>query len=152
MSSPRRLDPLLDRAKERQDKAARALSTKQSAHEQQQQRLSDLRQFRADYDNGLQAGAVINTAMLRNRAAFVDKVEQAVLAQVHAVERSRDSLEIERTRLLLASREKVVLEKLAASYLAEENKRALSRQQKELDELAGRKKPSAHTADLQEHY
>ena len=76
--------------------------------------------------------------MLANRESFRGKLKDAVVLQAQAVEHSRANAELERTRLVLASRDTKVLEKLAANYRADEARGELKREQKALDDHAGR--------------
>ncbi len=138
----RRLDPLLQRAQEREDRVAQELAKVREAQRLQEQRLEELARFKDEYHQPAPAGGTLNPALLANRQAFIERIEQAVAVQKRAVEQGRGTLEIERTRLLLASRDKQVLEKLAASYRAEEAKKEQKRAQGELDELAGRRRPA----------
>ena len=70
-----------------------------------------------------------------------------MLQQAQTVESNRAKVEAERTRLLLASREKQVLEQLAASYRAQENKVIERRDQREMDDLGARRVRLARSED-----
>jgi len=67
------------------------------------------------------------------------QVIPAVAQQTSVVDSARQHAEIERARLLIASRETKVLEKLAASYRSEESRVAEQRTQRELDDLGARR-------------
>ncbi len=142
-----RMDPLIERAKDREDHAAKKFSAQNSELSQQERRLQDLAQFREEYSGQLESGSIINPALLRNRIAFIERVEQAVSQQKEVLEKTRDRLEIERTRLMLASRDKQVLKKLADSYRGEEARVNEKRQQNILDELSSRNPPKALGSD-----
>ena len=60
---------------------------------------------------------------------------------------SEEALAIERTRLLLASRDKLVLEKLAASYRHVERQAEERRDQSVLDDLGARTHRDRQTKD-----
>lgn len=134
-----RLDPILRIKQRQQDEVAQQVAAREAAHAEQQQRLEALQRYAAEYAHQPVEGATINPALLANRLAFQEKLHQAVHLQAQAVDRSRQATEVERTRLMLASRETHVMEKLAASYRAEETRVADRRSQKELDDLAGRR-------------
>ena len=88
--------------------------------------------------------------MLANRLAFRDRLDAAVTQQVGIVDHSRQQSDIERARLMLASRETKVLEQLADSYRAQESKAAEQRVQRELDDLGGRRvRRALGTEDLE---
>ncbi|RRN55419.1 flagellar export protein FliJ [Pseudoxanthomonas sp. SGNA-20] len=144
MMQSRRIDPLLRRAQEHEDAVARELAERQRAHELQESRLEELRRYAAEY--AASQMSAISPAQLANRRAFLDRLESAVEQQSRNVDRSRERLEAERARLLLASRDKAVLEQLAASYRAQERKADERRSQREMDDLGARRVRAAQQA------
>lgn len=133
-----RLDPLLRVKQQRQDDVAREVAERDRALAEQEARLDALRRYVAEYS--APAGATVtNPALLANRLAFREKLEAAVAQQVRIVDSTREHCDVERARLLLASRETHVLEKLSASYRAEEARVAEQRTQRELDDLGARR-------------
>ncbi|WP_240125298.1 flagellar export protein FliJ [Thermomonas alba] len=144
MTRSRRLDPLLRVTQQRQDAVARELAAREKALHEQQQRLDLLKQYADSYAQApAPTGATVAPAMLANHVAFRAKLDVALQQQAQAVEASRQSREIERARLLLASRDNKVLEQLAASYRREEQRIASQREQRELDDLGSRLARSA---------
>jgi len=137
MTRSQRLDPLMRVAQQRQDDAARQLAERDRAHAEQEQRLEALRRYAAEYATA-PASVSIAPALLANRLAFRAQLDTAVERQHGIVDRSRQTLELERARLMLASRDSKVLEQLAASYRAEETRAGEQRSQRELDELGAR--------------
>ncbi|TZF90702.1 flagellar export protein FliJ [Cognatilysobacter lacus] len=135
-----RLDPILQIKQRQQDEVAQQVAAREAAHAQQQERLDALQRYAAEYTQAPTQGAMINPALLANRVAFQSKLQQAVQQQAQVVDRTRQATEVERARLMLASRETHVLQKLAASYRADETRLANVRTQKELDDIAGRRK------------
>ena len=133
----KRLIPIQRLAQKREDDQARQLAEQQKALDTQEQRLQELRRYADEY-SALPSTTTLTPALLSNRRAFVEKLDTAVLQQSKQVERARGTCDVERARLLLASREVSVLDKLAASYQAQEKKTAEQRSQKELDDHAGR--------------
>jgi flagellar FliJ protein len=133
-----RLEPLIKVVQERQDAAAREVGQRERALAEQQERLEALRRYAAEYA-APPATATIAPALLANRLAFRDRLNAAVTQQVGIVDHSRQQSDVERARLLLASRETKVLEQLADSYRAQESKVAEQRVQRELDDLGGRR-------------
>ncbi len=144
MMQSRRFDPLLRRAQDHEDTVARELAERQRAHEMQESRLAELRRYAEEYASSQMAA--ISPAQLANRRAFLDRLESAVEQQSRTVDSSRERLEAERTRLLLASRDKQVLEQLAASYRAQERKVDERRSQREMDDLGARRVRAAQQA------
>ena len=133
----RRIDPLLQRAQEQEDAIARALAERQRQLATQEFRLEELRRYAEEYANSQLSS--ISAAQLANRRAFLDRIDSAVQQQVKNVDSSRASVDVERARLLLASRDKQVLEQLAASYRAQERQVVERRNQRELDDLGARR-------------
>ncbi|GAB2525031.1 flagellar export protein FliJ [Lysobacter humi (ex Lee et al. 2017)] len=138
-----RLDPILRIKQRHQDEVAQQVAAREAAHAEQEARLDALRRYAAEYSQQPLQGGITNPALLANRIAFQAKLQEAVTQQSRIVDNTRQATEVERARLMLASREKHVLEKLAASYRAEEARVADVRTQKELDDLAGRRRAPA---------
>ncbi len=141
MNASRRLDPLLRRAQDHEDEVARELAERQQALDLQQSRLAELRQYAEEYANAQLA--TTSAAQLLNRRAFLDRLDNAVEAQTRTVDSNRERVDAERARLLLASRDKQVLEQLAASYRAQERIVADRRDQREMDDLGARRARAA---------
>ena len=137
MKQSRRIDPLLRRAQDHEDEVARALAERQQALNLHQSRLEELRRFAEEYA-GAQMAAT-SPAQLMNRRAFLDRLDSAVQQQSQTVDRNREHVDAERARLLLASRDKQVLEQLAASYRAQEKQVADRRDQREMDDIGARR-------------
>ncbi|MCD9087158.1 flagellar export protein FliJ [Stenotrophomonas sp. SY1] len=137
MSPSRRLDPLLRRAQDREDEVAKELAERQKALDVHQSRLAELRQYADEYASAQLA--TTSTAQLMNRRAFLDRLDNAVQAQSKTVDNNRERVDAERARLLLASRDKQVLEQLAASYRAQEKQVENRRDQREMDDLGARR-------------
>ena len=133
-----RLDPLLRVMQQRQDAAARDVAERERALSEQEQRLEALRRYAEEYA-ATPTNASMSPALLVNRLAFRERLNAAVVQQAGIVDQSRQLSDVERARLLLASRETKVLEKLADSYRAQESKAAEQRVQRELDDLGGRR-------------
>lgn len=137
MKQSRRIDPLLNRAQDTEDAAARVLADRQSTLAQHEAQLVELRRYADEYGNSQMSAT--SPAQLANRRAFIDRLQSAVEQQSRAVDNSRQTVEVERGRLLLASRDKQVLEQLAASYRAQERQVDERRSQRELDDLGARR-------------
>jgi len=144
MTRSQRLDPLLRVVQQRQDDAARQLAERDKAQSEQEQRLEALRRYADEYAITPQGqDGTIAPALLANRLAFRAKLDAAVAQQSKVVDHGRQQTEVERMRLMLASRDTKVLEKLAASYRSEEAKVAEQRTQRELDDLGARRSRDA---------
>lgn len=137
MTPAKRFDPLVRRAEERETTQAGKLAEKNAALGDQEQRLEHLRRYAEEYGTA-PAGAALTPALLANRNAFRERIVDALAQQQRAVETSREQCEVERARLMLASRETKVMEQLAASYRSVEARLQARRSQSEMDDLAAR--------------
>ncbi len=133
-----RLDPLIKVTQQRQDEAARTVAEREQAVREQQERLEALRRYADEYAAS-PANATISPALLVNRIAFRERLNAAVVQQAGIVDRSRQLSDVERARLMLASRQTLVLEKLADSYRAQEAQVEQAKAQRELDEIGSRR-------------
>lgn len=134
----RRLDPLLKVVQQRQDTAAREVADRDRALAEQQERLEALRRYAEEY--AAPPAASTTPALLVNRLAFRERLNAAVVQQAGIVDHNKQLSDIERMRLMLASRETKVLEQLSNSYRALETREADQRVQRELDDLSGRRR------------
>lgn len=135
-----RLDPLLRVKQQRQDDAARTVAERDRAVLEQEARLDALRQYAAEYAAPeATVGTTLAPALLANRLLFREKLDAAVDQQKRVVDTIREHADVERTRLLLASRETHVLEQLRSSYRAEESRHAEKHVQRELDDIGARR-------------
>lgn len=137
MNQSRRMDPLLRRAQDHEDEVSRDLAERQQALDTHLSRLDELRRYAEEYANAQMAAT--SPAQLMNRRAFLDRLDSAVLQQSQTVDHNRERVDAERARLLLASRDKKVLEQLAASYRAQEKQVVDRRDQREMDDLGARR-------------
>ncbi len=138
MTRSQRLNPLLRVTQQRQDTVAKMLAERDKTLAEQQQRLDTLKEYAASYSVA-PSGGTLAPAMLANHVAFRAKLDTALQQQAQVVDTSRQNCEVERARLMLASRDNKVLEQLAASYRAEESRVADRREQRELDDLGARR-------------
>ncbi|SEK50481.1 flagellar FliJ protein [Pseudoxanthomonas sp. GM95] len=134
-----RLDPLIKVTQQRQDDAARTVAEREQVVREQQERLDALRRYAEEYAAS-PANATISPALLVNRIAFRERLNAAVVQQAGIVDQSRRVSDVERARLMLASRETLVLEKLADSYRAQEAQVEQAKAQRELDEIGSRRR------------
>lgn len=140
MTRSRRMQPILALAERRQDDAARTVAVRAGELEQQQQRLEALRQYVDEYAQApaVAAGAPVHPSLLANRQAFRERLDAAVTEQAGIVEYAHQTCEKVRQVLVDASRSKLVMEKLTATYVAQEQRAADKRDQSVLDDLGAR--------------
>jgi flagellar FliJ protein len=145
MIQSKRIDPLLKRAQDHEDEVARDLAERQRVLDTHLSRLEELRRYAEEYANAQMAAT--SPAQLLNRRAFLDRLDTAVAQQRQTVDSNREKVEAERARLILASRDKAVLEQLAASYRAQEKVLVDRRDQREMDDLGARRSRLARAED-----
>ncbi|MFL9582007.1 flagellar export protein FliJ [Stenotrophomonas sp. AB1(2024)] len=141
----KRIDPLLKRAQDHEDEVARDLAERQRVLDTHLSRLEELRRYAEEYANAQMAAT--SPAQLLNRRAFLDRLDTAVAQQRQTVDSNREKVEAERARLILASRDKAVLEQLAASYRAQEKVLVDRRDQRDMDDLGARRSRLARSED-----
>lgn len=146
MTRSQRLDPLLRIKQQRQDEAAREVAERERAAAEQQARLDMLRRYAEEYAVTPAGNTTIAPALLANRLAFREKLDAAVQQQAGIVDSTLRNVEVERARLMLASRDTKVLEQLKASYRAEESRIAEQHSQRELDDLGARRARTVQAA------
>jgi flagellar FliJ protein len=145
MIQSKRIDPLLKRAQDHEDEVARDLAERQRVLDTHLSRLEELRRYAEEYANAQMAAT--SPAQLLNRRAFLDRLDTAVAQQRQTVDSNREKVEAERARLILASRDKAVLEQLAASYRAQEKVLVDRRDQRDMDDLGARRSRLARAED-----
>jgi len=141
----KRIDPLLKRAQDHEDEVARDLAERQRVLDTHLSRLDELRRYAEEYASAQMAAT--SPAQLLNRRAFLDRLDTAVAQQRQTVDNNREKVEADRARLILASRDKAVLEQLAASYRAQEKVLVDRRDQREMDDIGARRSRLARAAD-----
>lgn len=77
-----------DLAGRRSDDAADALSRQDQRLREAEQQLSELHQFRREYENR-PGGQDVNVSTLMNRQRFLHRIDQAIAQQVRDIERLR---------------------------------------------------------------
>src|SRR5690606_27178345 len=133
-----RLDPLLRVMQQRQDAAARDVAERERALSEQEQRLEALRRCAAEYA-APPTDASISPVLLVNRLAFRERLNAAVVQQAALVDQSRQPRDGQPARLLAASRATKGLQKVADSHRAHAANAPEPREQRELDDLGGRR-------------
>ncbi len=136
-----RLKPLQQLAEEREQLHARELAERQRTLAAQEQRLTEITRYAQEYAR--LAPGLVDPALLANRRAFIEKLDTALVQQRQHVESAREGCESGRARLVRASRDVAVLDRLAAGYMARELRTAELRAQRELDDHAIRRHRSS---------
>lgn len=132
----RRITPLLDLARNRENEVALVLNAKTNDLTAHEQRLRELQSYAEEY--GPPSEGITHPFLLLNRLAFRERIDNALAEVVRSVASHRENCDMERARLMLASRNTKVLENLAASYHQEELRNERKKEQAEMDEVAMR--------------
>lgn len=93
--------------------AARQLGEAQKALSVEQNRTNELLGYLHEYEH---APAVASVHWLANRAQFVAKLQEAIMAQTQRLRQAEQAVEACRTRYILARQDCQVLDRLEASY------------------------------------
>lgn len=131
-----RLQPVQRLAEGHEQRAARELGAAQQRLDQARRQLAELVDYRADYRQRFrQAGAGgMGAAKLVDFQHFLLRLDQAIEQQTQMVAQAGQELEGRRAQWF-ASRGKVkALDGVAARYVAEEQRDALRREQREQDD------------------
>jgi flagellar FliJ protein len=143
MAHPSALETLVDLAQRESDERARRLGTALKAAEEAEQKLEMLLGYRDDYARKLDTAQMegITPFAYHNFAAFVGKLDNAILGQREVLKHAQYKSSMERTAWQESERKRLsyrtLSERAAAESLRVENKR----DQKAMDEHAAR---SAH--------
>jgi flagellar FliJ protein len=135
--SSKRLMPMRMLSELRVEQAENRYLEQRRVLSQQQARLDDLGRYHGEYRRMPQGDA--RPGLLVNRAAFAERVADAVRQQSVAVDRARQSAELHQGYLANARRDAEAVEKLIARRRLLEQCRAARRLQNELDEHAARR-------------
>lgn len=132
------LQPLLDFSQHRMDSAERALVMLKQREEFERQRLTELMDYRREYQERLRGstGAGMAIHRLRDYQAFLSKLDQAVRQQETVVSQAHARWEQAHHRWLGERRKVKAFETLAQRHRGEENRRQEKRDQRLLDEQA----------------
>lgn len=143
MSRLKRLQPVKRLADDKADAAARELAAAQQRLGDQEQRLRQLQEFRAQYqrqrvDSG---GSGMDGFRLRDFNAFIGRLDQAISHQQRLIAQSQ--MEVERLRRLWTEqlRHAKAIDKVVARCAEDERQAEERRAQREADAFAQLRRP-----------
>lgn len=140
MTKPFRLQPLLDLANDRLDEAARLLGELISGEGECQRKLEALEAYRATYHARFQEAASkgMGPDAWRNFAAFLGRIDEAIVTQRTAVDTSRQATALGQ-QAWLAQRNKVkAFDTLSSRHQAVQARRMQRDEQRLSDEHAAK--------------
>jgi len=134
------LETLIELATNATDEAAKRLARAIRACEDTEQKLNMLLQYREDYYTRFQSGLTsgISMAGYRNFQLFLDKLDTAIAGQQKLVEDAKRRMDQERNAWQTNERKRMSYGTLAARMEKQEQRKADKRDQKLMDEYAGR--------------
>src|SRR3989338_123997 len=140
MAKPFSLQTLMNLAQHQNDSATRKLGQLNKQQQSAQQQLETLRQYRRDYQTRLQESTQggMDHAELRNFQEFINKLDEAIVQQLHAVEQSKVSTQTGRGEFDSTRRKLKSFGTLKQRHTDEQKKIAEKSEQKLLDEHNGR--------------
>lgn len=143
MTRSQRMKPVMRVAESREREAAKRLGESQQILEQQEQRLQELQSYRADYQRYCQerGTAGITAARFLELQRFMQQLDEAIRQQVQIIEQAEHSRDRQRQHWYDTRGKIKQIDKVIARYRDEEETVARKREQKEIDELAQRKRP-----------
>ena len=139
MAKPFSLQTLMNLAQHQNDSATRKLGHLNKQQLGAQQQLETLRQYRRDYQARLQefTRGGMDPAELRNFQEFINKLDEAIVQQIKAVEQSKVSTQAGRGEFDSARRKLKSFGTLHQRHTEEQKKVAEKSEQKLLDEHNG---------------
>lgn len=140
MTTPFRLQPLLNLALINSESATRRLGELNKQQHDIQAQLDILQQYRRDYQDRMQAASQegMDPAMLRNFQQFIYKLDAAILQQTKAVDQSKLSTQMGRGEYSNAQRKLKSFDTLQQRHFEQEQKVEAKQEQKAMDEHTGR--------------
>lgn len=140
MAKPFSLQTLMNLAQHQNDSATRKLGQLNKQQQSAQQQLETLRQYRRDYQTRLQESTQggMDHAELRNFQEFINKLDEAIVQQLHVVEQSKVSTQVGRGEFDSTRRKLKSFGTLQQRHADEQKKVAEKTEQKSLDEHNGR--------------
>ncbi len=135
-----RLQVIVDLRQEQENKALQALGDCQSKHLEMQAQLDNLRNYRQEYQQQYQqlARSGVNVRKLLDFQAFLEKLDQAVEAQLQQLQVAVDELQEKRQKWQAAHRQTLSMHKVHEAAILEEQQLVRQREQREMDEHAQR--------------
>jgi flagellar FliJ protein len=120
--------------------AAKRLGKAIKSHEETQNQLSLLIQFRNDYELRLQDGAAkgISTSQYLNFQAFINKLDGAVIGQKLVVKDAEYKINMARNQWQEYEKKRLSYDTLNNRAIASDQKKEAKREQKQTDEQAAR--------------
>lgn len=115
----------------REQHAAAVLAEAEARLNEQHQRARELDGYLADYER---PGAAVSAALLANRAQFIARLREAMVAQQHALQQAEAAVESARSRYLQVRQDRRAIDRLKEDQHRRERASEQHRQQKQIDD------------------
>jgi flagellar protein FliJ len=140
MANHSAIQTLVELATREVDESAKRLGLAMRAHEDNEQKLVMLLQYREDYANRCQQELTtgLTTQGYQNFRTFLNKLDDAIDGQREIVKRSRNNVDTEHHAWQSAERKRMSYDTLAQRAQQKENQQNSRREQKATDEYANR--------------
>jgi len=138
MTRSKRLQPVHRIAKNNEDEAARRTTESRRALAAQEVRLQELCAYREQYARQLESAAGLDAFRLHDYRAFLNRLNDAIGQQEQLLERLRAKHRQTEADWLALRTHSQAVDKLIDRYRAAEYRQEERREQRTVDELAGR--------------
>ncbi len=141
MKKSARMKPIANLAQSREQVAIRELGSQQQHLHLQQEQLSQLENYRVEYQQQFQnrGSTGMTASQFQDMQCFLNQVDKAISQQKVQVQLASQSCEQKRESWVKSHSRTQVLETVVSRYHQEEQSELNRREQKELDERAQRK-------------
>jgi len=142
MTRSERMRPVRKIADDKAEAAAKAYAALQQRLQEQQARLQQLEEFRAQYqEQRIRSGAAgIDGFRLRDYNAFVGRIDAAIRQQQHEVEQLSAAVEQKRQQWLALLSKAKAIDKVVQRYAEAERQEVQRREQQQNDAMALRRR------------
>ena len=139
MTRSKRMQPVADVARNRQQDAARQMGERQRELDRQVERLDELSSYRSEYARRFEEGPENMTGMnVRDYRLFLSRLNQAIEEQARRVEQARRELELSRGKWTASRVHDDAIHKVMDRFREDEKRQARRREQAQEDELGQR--------------
>ncbi|WP_124949958.1 flagellar export protein FliJ [Sulfuriferula thiophila] len=151
MANHSAIQTLIELASKEVDEFARRLGVAMRTHEDNEQKLTLLLQYREDYANRCQQdlSSGLSTQGYQNFRVFLNKLDDAIDGQREIIKHSQHHIEVERQAWQTAERKRMSFDTLAHRAQQQAQQQAVRREQKATDEYANRN--SANKGHIYKH-
>lgn len=136
MTKSKRFKPIAKLADSKEQHAAQILGKSQQILNTHQQRLTELKTYRAEYVDGymLAGGQGMSIDHMRNYRFFLENLDKAIAQQEAVVAESSQLMNQDKSQWFDSLSRKKVLDKVIDKYKHQERKEGAKKEQREIDD------------------